>query len=273
MAGSTLLEKDLNTVEQRTAKMPSYEEKKEARNASASYDFPRAAEGTRAWPAMPARRESASDPVRVNCFEASTLPARNKDLFKGYVYQDGTLMRKAPDSEMLIPVFETVKNIVEEPYFEIPDYEEPVAEPSYAETSYEETMLSAPVVEAIDIAEEDEDALPTRRTMETVTRPAASLEEMETTEAKVGFRASIAALSTKMKVALVAVVSAIVLAIVLICVNSSIIRSLDSDLATLKNRAAEERATYQTLKEESDLYTDPDSDIVREWAESNGMTK
>ena len=268
MAGSTLLEKDLNTVDQRTAKVreASYEGKQEVKSASVGFDFPRAAEGTRAWPAMPARRESASDPVRVNCYEKLATPARNKDLFKGYVYQDGTLLRKAPDSEMLIPVFETVSNIVEEPYFDIPDYEEPVQD-----VSYEESVLAAPVVEAIE--EEDEDALPTRRTMETVTRPAATLEEMETTEAKVGFRASIAALSTKMKVALVAVVSAIVLAIVLICINSSIIRSLDSDLATLKGRAAEERATYETLKEESDLYTDPDSEIVREWAENNGMTK
>ncbi len=63
------------------------------------------------------------------------------------------------------------------------------------------------------------------------------------------------------------------LAIVLICVNTGIIRSLDSDLSHLKGRATQERTTYEYLQKESNLYTDPDSEIVTEWALENGMTK
>ena len=76
-----------------------------------------------------------------------------------------------------------------------------------------------------------------------------------------------------MKIVLLSVATAILLAIVLICVNTSIIRSLDSDLTDLRGRAAEQQTTYENLQKESDLYTDPDSEIVADWAQNNGMTR
>jgi hypothetical protein len=96
---------------------------------------------------------------------------------------------------------------------------------------------------------------------------------MTVTETRTGFKASVSALSVRMKVILCSVAAAIVLAIVLICVNTGIIRSLDSDLSHLKGRATQERTTYEYLQKESNLYTDPDSEIVTEWALENGMTK
>ena len=258
MAGATLLERELNEKDQRTAKVRevAYEEAQQAKEEYAGYDIARAMESVRtssAMPAMPAPQQPVNQTVTPEA------PMRSKELFSDYVYKNGELLRKSPDSDMMIPVFETVKNIVEEQYFDIPDYT-----PMEANTAE---------VEAVEYEEEEDDALPTRRTMETVIRPAAALMEMETTETRTGFRATFAALSTKMKVAIIAVFSAILLAIALICINSSVLRSLDSDLNNLKGRAAQERSTYEALKEESDLYTDPDSEIVREWAENNGMTK
>ena len=269
MAGATVLERELNTQDQRTADLREvlYEESiQQAKDATAGYDMFRAQENSaRTSASMPAKAESrqatAYNPTleRIRSYyETPVAPSRKRELFKDYEYSDGEVMRKSLDSDMMIPVFETVTNVVEEQYFEIPDYaSEEVMEP-----------------EAVEIrAEEDEDALPTRRTMETVIRPAAAVKEMGIAETRTGLRATLAALSTKTKAVLISIISAIVLAIVLICINTSIMRSINSDLSNLKGRAAQERSTYEYLQKESDLYTDPDSEIVKEWAENNGMTK
>ena len=266
MAGAAVLERELNTQEQRTAKMREALYEEQARDAFAADSFRAPQENVRTSSAIPApvKREQMRQAAPVNptlerinaYYEAPVAPARNHELFKDYEYTGGELVKKSADGEMSIPVFETVKNIVEEQYLEIPNLEAFQAGISAAE-------------EAVD----DDDALPTRRTMETVIRPAAAVQEMAITETQTGFRAAIASLSMKTKAVLLSVISAIVLAIVLICVNTGIIRSLDTDLSDLRARAEEQRTTYESLKEESDLYTDPESDIVREWAESNGMTR
>ena len=271
MAGATVLERELNTQDQRTADLREvlYEESvQQAKDIAAGYDMFRTQENSaRTSASVPAKAESRqaspSNPTleRIRSYyEMPAAPSRKRELFKGYEYSDGEVMRKSLDSDMMIPVFETVTNVVEEKYFEIPDY-----------TQSEEVMEPEAAVEIR--AEEDEDALPTRRTMETVIRPAAAVKEMGIAETRTGLRATLAALSTRTKAVLISIISAIVLAIVLICVNTSIIRSLNSDLTNLKGRAAQERSTYEYLQKESDLYTDPDSEIVKEWAENNGMTK
>ena len=250
---TAVLEREFDTQEKRTAKV------REAAYEEAKQTMPRANEmSARTSPAMPTSTQvlqpkpaKNTNAERINAYYASPeAPARNHDLFKDYEYVSGELVKKSPNSELSVPLFDSVKNIVEEEYFEIP--------------TVDKTQEAVGTLEL----EDEDDALPTRRTMGTVIRPAA-LQEMEQVTA-VG---TSSALSVKLKAVLASVVAAIVLVLTLICVNSFLLRSLDSDLSNLKGRVAQERATYEALKEESDLYTDPDSDIVREWAENNGMTR
>ena len=267
MASAAVLERELNTQELRTAKMREALYEEPARDAFAVDSFRAPVENVRTSSAMPAPVErevvnhsAPANPTleRIHSYSAAPVaPARNHELFKDYAYMGGELVKKSLDGEMVIPVFETVKNIVEEQYLEIPDFE----------------MLQASLAAPEVLDEEEDDALPTRRTMETVIRPAAALQEMAITETQTGFRAAMASLSAKTKAVLISVISAIVLAIVLICVNTGIIRNLDADLSDLRARATEQQTTYEQLQEQSDRYTDPDSDIVREWAENNGMTR
>lgn len=258
-----VLERELNPIDQRTARVRdvALEERRQT-SAPAGYEAPRANESAWTSPAMPkntaATQSTPADPTleRIHSYYAvPAAPERNHDLFRDYEYMSGELVKKLPGSDIAVPLFETAKNVVEEKYFEIPAYE---------------VQETAAAMESVVLQEED-DALPTRRTMETVIRPAA-LMEMETTDAGAEARAT-TSLSLKTKLILASVIGAIVLAIILICVNSFILRSLDSDLTNLKGRVAEERTTYEQLIEESNRYTDPDSDIVAEWAENNGMTR
>ena len=115
----------------------------------------------------------------------------------------------------------------------------------------------APATEA-----SEEDARPTPRTM-----AALNASVRTETAASQGFFSS---LSTKTKVVLLTVVTAIVLAIVLICINTAIINSINADVAQ-KQQAVERLAQEaQSLQESIDEITDPES--IRAWAESMGMT-
>lgn len=279
MAGTAVLERELNTLDERATKVRevTFEEQTQ-KTPSAFYEFLRTP-NQEAW-TSPAARENfrtevknaqapAYDPTveRVKSyFQAPAAPAQGKKvLFEDYEYINGELMQKNPDTEVMTPVFGSTayaQPSLGEAVFQAPAYAEP-----------KESVASAATVEREEEEGTEDDALPTRRTMETVIRPAATVHEMAVTDTRTGFKAAIAALSTKTKVILVSVVTAIVLAIVLICVNTSIIRSLDSDLTDLKGRASEEQSTYEYLQKESNLYTDPDSEIVSDWAQSNGMTK
>ena len=282
MAGSAVLERELNKQGERATKVREVTYERQAQNPTAFYDMLRApqASWTSPMPVAPApapreeiRREVKAeqtafyDPTaeRVKSYYAvPAAPARNKDLFKDFQYVNGELMHKNSETEAMAPAW--AETAYAEPTFEAPAYVD-YAAPVFAEPM--ESMVAAPAVEA----EENEDALPTRRTMDSVIRPSATVQEMTITETRTGFKAAIASLSVKMKAILCSVVAAIVLAIVLICVNTSIIRSLDSDLTDLKGRATQEQTTYEYLQKESKLYTDSDSDIVTEWAIENGMTK
>ena len=274
MAGSAVLERELNKQDARATKVREVTYEKQAQNPTAFYDMLRTPQAT--WTSPAPREEvrqevkkdvvSAYDPTaeRVKSYYAApAAPARNKDLFKNYQYVNGELMEKDPETEAMSPAWGGTA------------YAEPaVREPYFAAPAFAEPMESVATQATVGIeAEENEDALPTRRTMDSVIRPSAAVQEMTVTETRTGFKASIAALSVKMKAILCSVAAAIVLAIVLICVNTGIIRSLDSDLTDLKGRATQEQTTYEYLQKESNLYTDPDSEIVEKWAIENGMTK
>lgn len=108
---------------------------------------------------------------------------------------------------------------------------------------------------------DEEDALPTRRTMETLRRGNAVAEKEETQ--------FLSALSAKTKAVLIAIAVAVVLAFVIICVNTSIIGSLDVKIADYRLRAAEQQRNYQTLTEQLADAQDPER--IAEWAIENGF--
>lgn len=260
MAGTAVLERELKTQEEKVT----YEEQAKETKTPSAYDFLRA-QTMGAWTSPATKEKRAENPFNATAarvrsyYEAPAAPARKKVLFDDYAYVNGELMQKNPETEEMTPVFNAAAAAPAPAYKEVyaPVYEEPVDSATVAEPE----------------TEEDEDALPTRRTMESVIRSATVQEVKITSKTQSGFKAALSALSTKMKVVLISVVTAILLAIVLICVNTGIIRSLDSDLTDLKGRATQEQTTYENLQRESDLYTDPDSEIVTDWAMNNGMTK
>lgn len=276
MAGSAVLERELNKQDEKAAKVREVAYEEQMQTPSAFYDFLRAPQAT--WTSSAPREVERQEVKNVQApvydptlervksyYQTPSAPARKKVLFDNYEYINGELMEKDPETDTMSPAF--ASTAYAEPTFAEPTYVDFQA-PVYAEP--QESFASAVEVEQ---TEEEEDALPTRRTMETVIRPAAAVQEMAITETRTGFKAALSALSAKTKAILLSVAAAIVLAIILICVNTSIIRSLDSDLTNLKGRATEQQTTYENLQKESDLYTDPNSEIVTDWALDNGMTK
>lgn len=116
---------------------------------------------------------------------------------------------------------------------------------------------------------DEDDAIPTRRTMETL-RQTAALQETSVQEEKTSF---FAALSTKAKVVLIALVTTIVLAFIAICINTAIINSINADITNMRGKVTEQEATYATLSEEKESLVDPESEVVAQWAQEHGMTK
>ncbi len=260
MAGPAVLERELKQQEEKV----SYDERARETRTPSAYDILRT-------PTMGARTSSPVQEKRAETtvygapadridsyYHTPSAPARKKILFDNYELINGEVMQKNPETEMMSRVFDSAAV---------------VAEPVEAPVREEVQDSAAVVAEPEPVADNpDEDALPTRRTMESVMR-SASVQEITVTDTRTGFKAAFTSLSTKMKIVLLSVATAILLAIVLICVNTSIIRSLDSDLTDLRGRAAEQQTTYENLQKESDLYTDPDSEIVADWAQNNGMTR
>ncbi len=135
-----------------------------------------------------------------------------------------------------------------------------VAEPTYtADNAFTVAAPAEPVSE--------DDALPTRRTMDTLSRTMSADAEAEVK------RGVLSALSLKTKIVLASIVAIIVLAIAIICVNTGFINSLDAQLNDLKARAVEQQQTYEGLKDEVESFNDPDNETVRLWAEEHGMTR
>ena len=178
--------------------------------------------------AEPEEEQVSPAASRIAQYTPIAAPSGRKDLFEGVVFKDGKLER---------------------PQTEIP---------------HEATVVTAVPAPAAD----EEDATPTRRTMDTLNRPAA----MQSQEAVMEHAATVSsALSTKLKVALIAVVTAIVLAIVLICVNSSLIRSLNSDIASREAELGSLTQATQTVREQIADLTSPES--IAEWAARNNMVR
>ncbi len=166
---------------------------------------------------------------RLASYVAVAPTATRRNLFEGITYKDGVLT----------------------------DKDGVLTEDKKATSQIAVAPALAPTTETT-----EEDALPTPRTMETL-RQNAMQSAVEEVSKHAGFFASI---STKTKVILAAVVTAIILLFTLICVNTGIINGLDSNLETLRARYAEQTETYAELQEELGSV----DELVQEWAQANG---
>ncbi len=130
---------------------------------------------------------------------------------------------------------------------------------AYVETAPAEAAAAAPAVSS------EEDAMPTRRTMEMLHPAAMAQSEPQA-------RTSAAAkLSTSAKVALAVVGSALVLAFTLVCVNSGIIRSLNAKTQAKETRITELEQQYNSVQGEIDAIKDPEN--IAAWAQEHGYTQ
>lgn len=153
-------------------------------------------------------------------------------LFEGLVYKDGQLIRESPASEAAATA----------------EAEAPVAMPE---------------------SDSDEDALPTRRTMDTLNRLAEAAGEAGTV-AQTRTHA-FAALSTKTKVVLAVVATVVLLLISLIIVNTSIIGSIQANIASREAELAQLEAQSDDLRAELDWVLSEEN--IAQWAEAQGMVR
>lgn len=185
-------------------------------------------------------QESAPAPSyaaeRISQYRPVASPKGAHDLFSGYTYKDGTLYGPKTTAQ------------------------EAVLTAAPAAPAAEAVFTSAPITPWSD----DEDAVPTRRTMDTLTRPAAKTAEGEAV--KPGF---LSMLSTKTKLVLAAVCAVILLAIVMIGVNSGLIRSMDLDIASKQSELGELTQQTQSIREQIADLKSPEN--IAEWAARNNM--
>ena len=178
------------------------------------------------------RIPSAAERVSQYTAVKSEAPAGRRVLFEGITYKNGELYGVAQKQESA-PVAEAVAIAA------------PVAAP-----------VMAPEGEA-------DDAIPTRRTMDTLRRA----EEERVSAAR---KESVSyALSSKTKLIIAAVALAIVLVIAIICVNTSVINSLNADIAQLQETS--QALASQAAEIEQNIAEVTAWENVMEFAKQLGM--
>lgn len=184
---------------------------------------------------------------RLADYRAYAAPETRHTLFEGITYKDGELI-----SDVAI---QTAPEAVS-------------AAKAEAAPAVQAQVSVAPAPTPVYVPAE-EDALPTQRTMDTLRQ---AMAEAGTTQ-----KASLfSGVSTRAIVALAAILFAVVVAIVVICINTGIIRSLDASIASLSEEVAEKQAIYEDLvRERDDILNFEGSiqDLVEEYAEAHGMTR
>ncbi len=130
----------------------------------------------------------------------------------------------------------------------------------------EDLVMSVPAAQAAApaMASVSEDALPTPRTMAMLNRA----EEEMVEEARMGF---FAALPTKLKAALLVVMSAVLAAVAVIWINSSVLRSMDSRIESEKAAILELEQRSSEVKDQLSAVQDPQN--IAAWAERSGMIR
>lgn len=215
-------------------------------------------------PAEPAEKEQAQD------FSANTAhrladyvayaPAQGKRmLFEGLAYKNGELIdtraAAAAPAAAPAPVFAAAAPAVAPAPVFTP------AAPAYAPAP---APVQAPAAPAVKPSEDD--ALPTRRTLDTLQRGA----EMTQTDAQTR-TGLLAALSLKTKLVLCAIAATIVLIIALICVNTGILSAANAEIVVKEAQLRDLQSQYAQMQEELN-YLQSD-EYIDAWAQQNGMVR
>ena len=228
-------------------------------------------------PAEPAEKEQAQD------FSANTAhrladyvayaPAQGKRmLFEGLAYKNGELIdtraAAAAPAAAPAPVFAAAAPAVAPaPVFAAaapavaPAPVFTPAAPAYAPAP---APVQAPAAPAVKPSEDD--ALPTRRTLDTLQRGA----EMTQTDAQTR-TGLLAALSLKTKLVLCAIAATIVLIIALICVNTGILSAANAEIVVKEAQLRDLQSQYAQMQEELN-YLQSD-EYIDAWAQQNGMVR
>ena len=150
---------------------------------------------------------------------------------------------------------------------------------TYEEELYREGILQeatlAPEREAVEapyysasymaetpVEQEDEDALPTRRTLETLEHG-----ERAQAVAATGMRAG---LSAKTKIILAALAATVVLMLAVICINTAVLNSIQAGLDSRQSAVTELSETLAGIEGEISDLTSPEN--IENWASDHGMT-
>ena len=178
---------------------------------------------------------------------APAAPAgEKKQLFEGLTYQNGELIDNTG----------TVAPTYDSSYVPAAPAYAPAQAGVYAGTAYEDE-------------EDEEDALPTRMTLDAATRAPQRMETVERSEnAVVAF---FRALSTKAKVALACVAVVVVAMISLICVNTALLNSAEAAVMSRQEQVQVLAQRAEELQAEIDHYNS--EEYINQWAQEHGMTR
>lgn len=203
----------------------------------------------------PAAEESVYEEYRYKPNSARRM------LFENVTYHNGNLEGHSAFSPVMTATVEAPVDAVAEVPVEAPAYENPSA----PEMRPQESAATAP---AIDTEIESEDARPTPRTMETLNKTASILLHQREEEEQVGLFAS---LGKRTKLILAAVTFVLMLVIAVICINTSLLNSLEADITTLGEEAAElETRASQIVENIKEITSE---EYIAEWASENGMVR
>ena len=213
-----------------------------------------------AVPATPAREAdfSANTAHRLADYVAYTPAPSKPRLFEGLAIKDGEIIdtRAGAAAPAAAPA-PTVMGAPAASPARAPAqmYAAPAVMPAPAFAPAPVEMPAAPAFAPA----AEEDALPTRRTMEV-------LRTSEGTRTQ-----SQSALSAKTKLILCAIVAAVVLIIALICVNSGILSARNADIAGKAAQLQELRERYVQMQDDIN-YLQSD-EYIDAWAQENGMVR
>ncbi len=198
-------------------------------------------------PAMNRTEVGADNRARIEGYHRPPAPA-GRQLFGGEVrgsYILGNLEEVSPFAKTAeVPLSEAVYA--------------PAQEARRAPAAEETAAPAASVSEA-------DDTMPSARTMRYFKPEVAERAQVAT---GVGFWA---ALSAKTKLALAAVSVAIVACLMIICINSAVLGSVQADIAGKRLQLDRLGSTYRQIEQRIEDVTDPDN--IDSWAAEQGMTR
>lgn len=274
MAGTTVLERETAfRVEERRDSVAQAEEEHKKR---ISDNYQRIVRGEtdlkeKPAPAQPARSVAAQR-LSDNFAIASEITGRQRMSSDAPSYSSQRVVDYAPVAEPAAP--EKAAAPARTPLFEGVSFHRgetaTASAPAYV-PAYEPTYTPTPVQEPVkpvyapeydpSYTPSEEDALPTRKTMSTIRRE-------EETDKEVGF---FAALSTKTKLVLAAVVAAIAVLIALVCINTAVLKSLNTDISTREAEIV--RLSQESQNIQAEIAEVTDAENVSEWALEQGMIR